>query len=199
MQPPIPSAGHVSPDGMWRWDGQRWVLTGAVVPQSTPYTVPAVARPTTSPYGLPGVAATANRSWLAIGGAITALLGTPLVFAACIVPYVYWNDTSNGASASIFDMSSGPGFWYAIEPVIVILLILVAGIVAIALPSKTVRALAAGLLVAVGLQTFAMFMGYTFGELSSGHIGAGGPLGALGGIVAFFGGGLMVGSLFSRA
>ncbi|TMC39311.1 MAG: hypothetical protein E6J28_03755, partial [Chloroflexi bacterium] len=160
MQPPTPSTGHVSPDGMWRWDGQRWVLTGAAVSQPVPYPVPAVARPTASPYASPGVAATANRSWLAIGGAITALLGTPLVFAACIVPYVYWNDTSNGASASIFDMSSGPGFWYAIEPVIVILLILVAGIVAIALPSKTVRALAAGLLVAVGLQTFAMFMGY---------------------------------------
>ncbi len=180
MQPPIPSAGHVSPDGMWRWDGQRWVLTGAAV-QPTPYMAPAVASATASPYAPPGTASTGTRSWLAIGGAIAGLLGTPLIFVGCIVPYVYWNDTSRGASASIFDMSSGPGFWYAIEPAIVILLILVAGIVAIALPSKTVRALAAGLLVAVGLQTFTMFMGYTFGEM------------------AFFGGGLMAGSLFSRA
>ena len=199
MQPPTPSAGQVSPDGMWRWDGQRWVLTAAAMPQPTPYMAPAVASATASPYAPPGTASTGTRSWLAIGGAIAGLLGTPLIFVGCIVPYVYWNDTSRGASASIFDMSSGPGFWYAIEPAIVILLILVAGIVAIALPSKTVRALAAGLLVAVGLQTFTMFMGYTFGELSYGHIGAGGPLGALGGLMAFFGGGLMAGSLFSRA
>lgn len=25
--------GQISPDGLWRWDGQRWVPTGAITPQ----------------------------------------------------------------------------------------------------------------------------------------------------------------------
>jgi hypothetical protein len=61
------------------------------------------------------------------------------------------------------------------------------------------RALGGGLLVALGLQTLTLFVGYTFGELGAGSIGPAGPIGAAGALVTFFGGALVVGSLFSRA
>jgi hypothetical protein len=186
-----PVSGQISPDGMWRWDGQRWVLTGAMPPPRAPAPAAAMAPEH------PAEATTAPaRSALAMAGAIVAMFGAPLVLVACIVPYVY---LSEGGSSSIFNPGYDGGAWFAIEPLTTVLAILAAGVLVLVMRSKIARALGGGLLVALGLQALTLFVGYTFGALGSGTIAPAGPIGALGGLITFFGGGLVAGSLFSRA
>jgi TM2 domain-containing membrane protein YozV len=93
-QPP----GTISPDGQWRWDGQRWVPNATVVPQVYP---PAVAVAPKSPavsllisFFIPGVGSMVNGDtqtgviilviWLV--GIITAffLIGFVLILAAWV-------------------------------------------------------------------------------------------------------------------
>jgi hypothetical protein len=178
------SPEHISPDGLWRWDGMRWTPTG--VAAATP--VHAAQEATTG----------ARRSRLGILGGAIAVLGLPAILAACIVPYIYWSDTSNGATSSVFDLGNQSGLWYAAEPVAVMTFGLAAAILLMAWPNRVARAVTAGLLVAFGLQTVTMFLGYAFGDLSFGRMGPAGPIGAVGGLLVFAGGALGVGSLFMR-
>ena len=135
--------GRLSSDGLWRWDGAQWL------PTSTPGQMPApvAARP------LP-----------AIAGGIVAVLALPFILAGCILPYVNWTDTSNGATSSIFNAGYSGGFWFAVEPIAVILCALPAAIVLIAVKHRVARAVAAGVLLAFGLQTITMFAGYSLGR-----------------------------------
>ena len=41
QQLPGEGPGQVSPDGLWRWDGQQWVPTAATQPVTPGYIVPA--------------------------------------------------------------------------------------------------------------------------------------------------------------
>ncbi len=169
----------MTPDGLWRWDGAQWQPTGA---SST------VAPAQRSP-----------RSWLAIAGGVFGLLALPVILAGCVLPFINWTDTSNGATASIFSPGFAGGYWYAVEPAAVVVLAIPAAILLMALKSGTARALAAGLLIAFGLQTIGMFVGYTFGDLGFGRIGPAGPVGLIGGAILFTGGVFGLGSLFTRA
>jgi len=171
--------GHISPDGLWRWDGAQWQPTGAP---------PTVARPEHT-----------ARPWLAILGGVFALVALPVILAGCVLPFVNWTDTSNGATASVFNPGFVGGYWYAVEPVEVVVLAIPAAILLMALKNTAARALAAGLLIAFGVQTIGMFLGYSFGELGFGRIGPGGPVGLIGAAVLFTGGVLGLGSLFTRA
>lgn len=132
-------------------------------------------------------------------GGVSGLVALPVILAGCLLPYINWTDTSNGATSSIFNPGFGGGYWYAVEPVEVVALAIPAAILLMALKSRTARALAAGLLIAFGLQTIGMFVGYTFGELGFGRIGPAGPVGLIGGAILFTGGVLGLGSLFTRA
>ena len=169
---------HLSPDGRWSWDGTEWHPTGVQA----------------------DVAARrgSRRPWLAILGGITALVSLPVVLAGSALPFINWTDTSNGASSSIFGPGFAAGYWFAVEPVAVVLCALPASILLIALRNPAVRAATSGLLVAFGVQTVAMFLGYTFGDLGFGRIGPGGPVGLIGGSILFAGGAFGVGSLFIR-
>lgn len=168
----------MSPDGLWRWDGAQWQPTGA---QSM------AVRAEPSP-----------RSWLAIVGGIVGLVSLPVIVTGCVLPFINWTDTSNGATASIFNPGFAGGYWYAVEPVEVVVFAIPAAILLMALRSRTARALAAGLLIAFGLQTVGMFVGYSFGDLTFGRIGPAGPVGLIGGAIMFTGGVLGLGSLFLR-
>ena len=75
---------------------------------------------------------------------------------------------------------------------------LVTGIFLIAWQNRTVRAVGTGVLLAFGLQTVALFIGYIGGEAPYGRVGPGGPVGILGGMVLLAGGSLAAGSLFGR-
>jgi TM2 domain-containing membrane protein YozV len=37
--PPSQESGQISPDGRWRWDGQRWVPNAPALPMTAAYTV----------------------------------------------------------------------------------------------------------------------------------------------------------------
>lgn len=162
---------HLSPDGRWRWDGAQWHPTGAQ---------PARRR----------------TPWLAITGGLISLVSLPIVLAGCALPYINWNDTSNGTSSSIFGPGFAGGYWFAVEPVIVVLAAVPAAILLMAVRHGPVRAIASGLLIAFGLQTIAMFLGYTFADLGMGHIGPGGPVGLVGGAILFTGGAFGLVSVF---
>jgi hypothetical protein len=175
-----PPPGQLSPDGMWRWDGSQWQ---AVVPASQP-----------------APAAGAERSWFATGGAIISLVGVPFILGGCIIPFVYYTDTSNGgpASASVFNLGYTGGLFYALEPVIVMVTVAIASTILIAWQHRTVRAVGAGVLVAIGVQTAALFVGYVGGSTTYGRLGLGGPLGLIGGVIVLVGGCLVAAGLFVR-
>ena len=132
-------------------------------------------------------------------GGVVGLVALPVILAGCVLPFINWTDTSNGATASIFNPGFAGGYWYAVEPVEVLVLAIPAAILLIVLKNRTARALAAGLLIAFGLQTIGMFVGYTFGDLTFGRIGPAGPVGLIGGAILFTGGAVGLGSLFARA
>src|SRR5438132_10546179 len=172
--------GQLSPDGMWRWDGTRWQ------PE------PSVFSPTAPPR-------TSKRSWLATTGGIAALIAIPFIVAGSTLPFVYYTDTSNGpASSSIFNLGYTGGLFFALEPIAVMVCALVTGIFLIACQNRTVRAVGTGVLLAFGLQTVALFIGYIGGEAPYGRVGPGGPVGILGGMVLLAGGSLAAGRLFRR-
>lgn len=179
---PRATAGQLSPDGMWRWNGVRWEL---VANPAVPATTPA--------------ARTSRRSLLATVAGIQAFVATPFVLAGCIFPYIYYSDTSSGPStASVFNSGYSGGLWYAAEPVTVIVLGIVAGAFLIGWQNWIVRAIGAGALLALGLQTFMLFVGYVFGQLSYGTMGAGGPLGTFGGALLIIAGALAAAGVLNR-
>ena len=132
-------------------------------------------------------------------GGVFGLAALPVILAGCVLPFINWTDTSNGATASIFNPGFAGGYWYSVEPVEVVVLAIPAAILLMALKNRTARALSAGVLIAFGLQTIGMFLGYTFGELGFGRIGPAGPVGLIGGAILFTGGAVALGSLFTRA
>jgi hypothetical protein len=69
---PRATAGQLSPDGMWRWDGARWELVSNL----------AASAPASS-------ARTPRRSVLPTVAGIQALVAAPFILAGCIFPYVY--------------------------------------------------------------------------------------------------------------
>jgi hypothetical protein len=88
--------------------------------------------------------------------------------------------------------------WYAAEPVAVIVFVVIAGAFLIAWQNQIVGAISAGALLALGVQTFMLFVGYVFGQLDVGTMGAGGPLGTFGGALLIIAGALAAASVFPR-
>ena len=84
--------GQLSPDGMWRWDGMRWVPVSSSQPLASG---PARSRP-----------------WIAIGGGATSIGAVILQFSACIFPYAYYSD----GSPSIFNGAFVGDAWFIAEP-----------------------------------------------------------------------------------
>jgi hypothetical protein len=172
--------GELSPDRLWRWTGESWVPTGALVSPT----------PGVSTFQPPYVGASRPRPWLAIAGGVTAMLAAVLIVVASAVPYVHYTDSSSPSTVSIFDSGFGPSNWFALEPVGVALLVFVAGIVLVAWMSRLPRAVASGVLIALGAQTLLMFAGYvlfTAGSASAQH-GPGAFVGMLAGLLTFAGG-----------
>jgi hypothetical protein len=133
-----------------------------------------------------------------MSGAVVAFVGVVATVVACAVPYVTYTDPSvSPATASIFNPGYPGALWYAVEPVAVALAGIVAGVLLIALRGRTLRALAAGVLLAVGVQTFLLFVGYVGGAatISGERAAIGGGIGLLGGLALAIGGGLAAASL----
>jgi len=173
--------GSLSPDGFWRWDGVRWLPSGA------------------SPD--PAIAIGSPRSWLATAGAIVAIIAALLVLAGSFLPYVhYTGEMAAGESAwpSVFN-GGFPGAWgNAFEPILVILFALAASVLIIASANRTARAFASGALVVLGAQTLMMVVGYAAAGASYGQLQAGAFVGAFGSILLCVGGIMSAGSLWLR-
>jgi hypothetical protein len=162
----------------------RWVPREGVIPAPVPAAPPA----------LPGTG-------LAMSGAVVAFVGAVATIVACVVPYVTYTDpTVSPATTSIFNPGFPGALWYAVEPVAVAVVGIVAGVLLIALRGRIPRALAAGVLLAVGGQTFFLFVGYVGGPatLPGEHAAIGGGIGLLGGLSLAIGGALAAASLTVR-
>jgi len=174
-------AEQISPDGLYRWDGVRWEPREGV----TPAPVPA------APAAPPGAR-------FAVAGAVVGFVGAAVIVVACALPYATYTDTSvSPTTPSIFYPGYPGALWYAAEPVLVAVAGIGVGVLLIALRGRVVRALAAGVLLALGVQTFVMFIGYV-GASATGpgeHAAIGGGIGLVGGLALAIGGGLAAASL----
>ncbi len=163
----------------------RWVPRAGIIPAPVPAAPPAS----------PGMK-------YAVAGAVVAFVGEIAVIVACAVPYANITDNSvSQTTPSIFNPGYPGGLWYAVEPVAVAALGIVAGVMLVALRGRTPRALAAGVLLGLGAQTFLLFVGY-IGSSASGpsmRVGIGGAIGVAGGLAIAIGGALAAASLGMRA
>jgi hypothetical protein len=163
----------------------RWVPRAGVIPTPVPAAPPAS----------PGMG-------FAVAGAVAAFVGAIVVIVACALPYANITDNSvSNATPSIFNPGYAGGLWYAVEPVAVAVLGIVVGVLLIALRGRISRALAAGVLIALGVQTFLLFLGYA-GSSATGtseRFGIGGAIGVVGGLAIAFAGTLAAASLTVKA
>jgi hypothetical protein len=138
---------------------------------------------------------------LAAVSAVVAFVGAVVIIVACALPYANYTDTSvSPATPSIFNPGYPGALWYAVEPVAAAAGGVVAGVLLMALRSRVPRALAAGVLLALGVQTFVMFVGYV-GAAATGpseRAAIGGAIGLFGGLALAIGGGLATASLAVR-
>lgn len=178
-------AEQISPDGLYRWDGVRWVPRAGVIPAPVPAAPPAA----------PGTR-------FAVAGAVVAFVGAAVIVVACALPYATYTDPSvSPTTPSIFNPGYPGALWYAVEPVTVDVVGVVAGVLLIALRGRVARALAAGVLLALGVQTFVLFVGYV-GAAATGpseRAAIGGAIGIVGGLAIAFAGTLAAASLTVKA
>jgi hypothetical protein len=172
--------GDLSPDRLWRWDGARWV-------PATPTHETAAAAPR-------------RLSWFAISGGILAIVGAISIIPACALDYVHYTDNTEPSSVSVFNPGFGPAIWFAAEPVGVAAITIAAALVLLVLGSRVPRAVAAGVMVAYGAQTFLLFLGYVALAIrsQSAQVGPGGVVGMVAGVLIFAAGILALGSVMQR-
>ena len=115
--------------------------------------------PPTFGYRHAGATPPSRRSMLATAGGITAIVALLVILAACILPYANYDSSDGGpASPSIFN-GGYPGSWSNIlEPAVVILFTLVAGVMLIASTYRISRALTSGALLAMGASDLRAFL-----------------------------------------
>jgi hypothetical protein len=116
-----------------------------------------------------------------------------LIVWACALPDLYVSGNGR-TSFSIFNSGGAGEWWFAVEPVgVAVIGVLAALIIMSANRSARVRLLATGVLFGFGIQTVLLFAGYEFYARSPDRAGPGGAVGILGGIV------LLVAALIAAA
>jgi hypothetical protein len=136
------------------------------------------------PTGPPGaVAGPAGPRGLGRAAAGISILGVLLVIWGCALPDIHWTG-SGRTSASIFNPDSGGGLWYAVEPIgVAIVGVTAAVLLVLAARSAWLRLLAAGMLMAFGIQSVLLFVGYQFAIQKPNHPGSGAAVGILGALL----------------
>jgi hypothetical protein len=108
----------------------------------------------------------------AIAGGVIAFLGAIGVIVACAVPLIKGPAGAGFGSSSVtlFNLlSHGPLKWFLAEPIGVAVLSVVAGLVIMSSRSRAVPAVAAGILIGIGIQTAALF--FAIHSVVSGLVG----------------------------
>ena len=167
--PPAPVYGTAQPGG----DYQRTMTSGPAPTPSAWTGPPPVSRVSPSRPGGLGLAA-----------ALVTAVGAILIIWACALPDLNVPAGSGRTSFSIFNSGSGGALWFAVEPVgVAVIGVVAALIIMLVNRSARVRLLAAGLLCGFGIQTVLLFAGYEFYVRSPDHAGPAGVVGIFGGIL----------------
>ena len=110
-----------------------------------------------------------------------------LIIVACALPHVQVKDALGGHFTSVSIFNAAPGasasnLWFAVEPVGVAVLAIAGGILLLTIGGIRLRSVVAGTLVALGIQTMLLFLGYALGlDYGGNRAGLGGAIGMLGG------------------
>ncbi len=113
-----------------------------------------------------------SASGQAIAGGVIAFLGAIGVIVACAVPLIKGPAGAGFGSTSVtlFNLlSHGPLKWFLAEPIGVAVLSVLAGLVIMSSRSRAVPAVAAGILIGIGIQTAALF--FAIHSVVSGLVG----------------------------
>jgi hypothetical protein len=113
-----------------------------------------------------------SASGQAIAGGVIAILGAIGVIVACAVPLIKGPSSVGFGSSSVtlFNLlSHGPLKWFLAEPIGVAVLSVLAGLIIMASRTRVPPAVAAGVLIGIGIQTAALF--YAIHSVVSGLVG----------------------------
>ena len=185
--PPPPPPGPVydtpRPGGTPRPGDQRTVAPGPA-PASPAWVTPA-----------PQVRSGSDRAdGLRLTVTVMTAVAAILLVWACALPDLYVSGGTGRTSFSIFNSGGAGQLWFAVEPVgVAVIGMLAALIIMAANRSARLRLLATGVLLGFGIQTVLLFAGYEFYARSPDRAGPGGAVGILGGIV------LLVAALIAAA
>jgi hypothetical protein len=124
---------------------------------------------------------------------VSTAVAAILIVWACALPDLYVSGGTGRTSFSIFNSGVAGQLWFAVEPVGVAVIAVLAALVMAANRSARLRLLATGVLFGFGVQTVLLFAGYEFYARSPDRAGPGGAVGILGGIV------LLVAALIAAA
>lgn len=161
-------------------------------PTPQPYQPAAPGPWQASPWTVPPKPASTGGSMAA---GVCGLIGALLVLIACFVPfYDYIGSPGAGLLLGRRGSPVSETFWFASEPIGVLLVAIVVGIRLLSSGSRpSAKATLHGMLIAFGIQTMLLFAGYAFVVYSPAKHEAGGFIGILGGLA------LLIGGLVGRA
>ena len=180
--PPLPPAPVYDTPPAFGGDPRTMVAGSAPTPP--PWVTPA-------PGPRPG---SGRADGLRLTAAAVTVVGAILIVWACALPDLYLPAGNDRTSFSVFNSGGAGDLWFAVEPVGVALIgVLAALIIMLANRSARLRLLATGALFGFGIQTVLLFAGYEFYVRSPNHAGPGGAVGILGGIL------LLVAALIAAA
>jgi hypothetical protein len=126
---------------------------------------------------------------LRVAAGIMAIAAALVIVAASALPYVRLATGVAGHFESMSIFNAGPGsnasnLWFAVEPAGVALLGIILGVLLMVIRKGSLLAVAAGMLIAFGIQTVFLFLGYTLGlDFGTNKPGVAGAIGILGGLL----------------
>ena len=125
---------------------------------------------------------------LRVAAGVLAIVAALIVVAASALPYVRFSTGVAGHFQSVSIFNPGPGsasnLWYAVEPAGVALLAIILGVLLMVIRKGSLLAVAAGMLIAFGIQTVFLFLGYALGlDYGTNKPGVAGAVGILGGLL----------------
>lgn len=119
---------------------------------------------------------------LRTGSAILVAVGAILLVWSCALTFLRFSTDNGEGGVSFFSVAGGSSgtWWYAIGPVAVAVLGIVAGVVLLTTRAEFTRGLASGLLIAFGVSAILVYATYAFTEGPDDHPGPAEAVGAVG-------------------
>jgi hypothetical protein len=122
-----------------------------------------------------------------VAAGVGSIASAVLIVLACALPYVQVKSFTGSHFTALSIFNAGPGssasnLWFAVEPVGVAAFAIAGGILLMTIGFGRLRPVVAGTLVAFGIQTILLFLGYALGlGYGTNQEGIAGALGMLGG------------------